>query len=315
MNILVSQGHEYGIGLEVFLKAFLVARKEIQNSCQLFVEKKSLLRTLKSSNLDFEINSHELNINGSILKLSILGNSKLPISSNSLLTCFKNIKTNDCLFTLPTSKDQFANPESPSLKFLGHTEFLRDYYKRNLLMCFIEDNLNILLLSDHISLKDVFSTINSEIITNKMIVASRCLPKVKNFIFSGLNPHAGENGLLGFEDDEISKAIKNLSKLLKNKNFLGPFSSDSLLVNKVESNNLYIYCYHDQGLGSFKTLKHFRGINLTLGLPFLRLSVDHGTGFDIYGKNIADYQGAYYCLNKAYEFMGEKSGFYSNIKS
>lgn len=315
MKILVSQGHEYGIGLEVFLKAFLVARKEIQNSCELFVEKKSLERTLKSTRLDFEFNSHQLNISGSKLKLSMIGNSKLPISSNSLLSCFKSIKADDCLFTLPTSKDQFINPLKPKLKYLGHTEFLRDYFQRNLLMCFIEDNLNILLLSDHISLKNVFPTINSEIIINKIILASNTLPKIKNFIFSGLNPHAGENGLLGVEDKEISKAIKNLSKLFKNKNFMGPFSSDSLLVNKIESENLYIYCYHDQGLGSFKTLKHFRGINLTLGLPFLRLSVDHGTGFDIYGKNIADYQGAYYCLNKAYEFMGEKSGFYSNIKS
>ena len=103
---------------------------------------------------------------------------------------------------------------------------------------------------------------------------------------SGLNPHAGENGLLGNEENEILDAIENLRELYPRIIFEGPIPGDGIHLQKTkkQAHQLYVYMYHDQGLSPFKQKHGLVGLHMTFGLPFLRMSVDHGTGFEIYGK-------------------------------
>ena len=115
--------------------------------------------------------------------------------------------------------------------------------------------------------------------------------KLNTITFAGINPHAGENGLIGTGDENISRAIDILAKEYSNIKFFGPLSGDTLHLKSNSINDLLIYCFHDQALSYFKSKTGFLGANITIGLDYLRVSVDHGTAFDLYGKNSADYLG------------------------
>ena len=120
-------------------------------------------------------------------------------------------------------------------------------------------------------------------------------------VFSGINPHAGENGILGDEEKHIKSAMTDLEKHY-GKIFTGPFSGDTLHHHYLsDKNQLFVYMYHDQGLAQFKSQYGLIGLNITLGLPFLRLSVDHGTAFELYGKNKANISGMLFLLKQAFE--------------
>jgi 4-hydroxythreonine-4-phosphate dehydrogenase len=122
-------------------------------------------------------------------------------------------------------------------------------------------------------------------------------------ILAGINPHAGENGILGDEEKHIKSAITELEKSY-GKIFKGPVSGDTLhYLHDSTKNQLLVYMYHDQGLTQFKSQYGLIGLNITLGLPFLRLSVDHGTAFELYGKNKANISGMLYLFKQAFEVM------------
>jgi 4-hydroxythreonine-4-phosphate dehydrogenase len=104
--------------------------------------------------------------------------------------------------------------------------------------------------------------------------------------------------MMGDEDNEISKSIVRLKQKFSNISFLGPIAADTLFFNQHDSNTLFIYAYHDQGLSVFKQHNGLQGINLTLGLPFIRVSPDHGTAFELYGKDRANYLGMNYLLDE-----------------
>ena len=115
-------------------------------------------------------------------------------------------------------------------------------------------------------------------------------------ILAGINPHCGENGLLGSEDKNLVEAID----IIKSKfsiDITGPVAADSVLLSDYKPSNIFIFPFHDQGLGVFKSIHKFSGINITLGLKFLRLSPDHGTAFGIYGMDKANYLGQFFINN------------------
>lgn len=281
MKIYVTQGHENGIGIEIFLKAYAVLSKTKKDRISFIGYKKSLLKTISECKIPDII----------IRDLTIIEPDTFVCSESlsSLVMGMKLSTKDDILITQPTTKDQlfFDNKHH-----LGHTEFFRYFYKnQNIPMSFIGLKSNTMLLTDHTALKDVVHLSEQEIVEKVKAGLKgfhQLNPKLKDVYFSGINPHAGEGGLLGHEDAVISKAIQQLKHVLPDFRFHGPLSGDTLHLNRSE-NNLLVYAYHDQGLAYFKSQNGLLGINTTFGLPYLRLSVDHGTAFNLYGKNLADF--------------------------
>ena len=160
-------------------------------------------------------------------------------------------------------------------------------------MTFAHKNLRLALMTTHLPLRKVVQTINQSMLINKLTLLNDELklkfkleqPKI---LVAGLNPHAGESGYLGSEEIEIIEpAIQSLQKL--GLNIEGPFAADTLFTPaNIEASDILVAMYHDQGLAPFKALSFGEGVNISLGLSFLRTSVDHGTAFDIMGQGIAN---------------------------
>jgi 4-hydroxythreonine-4-phosphate dehydrogenase len=196
----------------------------------------------------------------------------------------------DALVTAPINKH---NIQQDDFKFVGHTEYLTEASgKKDSLMFLISDSFRIGIVTGHMPLKDVAKSVTKEKIETKLKFMQNSLKKdfgiVKPKIaILGLNPHAGENGLLGDEEKEI---IEPLILEQKNKGniVMGPFPADGFF--GAAQQNKYdgiLAMYHDQGLIPFKSLAFDTGVNYTAGLPFVRTSPDHGTAYSIAGKNQA----------------------------
>ncbi|MFT6715834.1 MAG: 4-hydroxythreonine-4-phosphate dehydrogenase [Saprospiraceae bacterium] len=197
----------------------------------------------------------------------------------------------DVLVTAPINKD---NIQSENFNFPGHTEYLAaQNEKTESLMFLVSDKLKVGVVTGHIPLSEISKQLNLEIIVEKIRLMDKSLkldfsirkPKIAVL---GLNPHAGDNGLIGKEDEEIiAPAIHDA----RTRGILayGPYAADGFFgsgnYNKYDG---VVAMYHDQGLIPFKTLAFGEGTNFTAGLSFVRTSPDHGTGFDIAGQNKAD---------------------------
>jgi 4-hydroxythreonine-4-phosphate dehydrogenase len=197
----------------------------------------------------------------------------------------------DVLVTAPINK---YNIQSESFKFPGHTDYLEQELDGNALMLMVQDNLRVGLLTDHIPLSEVASHITEELIVRKIETVRQTL--VQDFSINkpkiavlGLNPHCGDGGVIGGEEDIILKPT--LKKIFeKGTMVFGPFAADGFFgSNQYEKYDAVIATYHDQGLIPFKTLSFGKGVNYTAGLNKIRTSPDHGTAYDIAGKGIADY--------------------------
>ena len=294
--IYVTQGHEKGIGLEVFLKSFLLLSSKEKSEVVLVADSEVLAQNL----LDLNLSKKSFKD----LHLVTLGADKtIPSSTRALLHTLNIIAKDDILVTLPTSKDQLI---LNGKLMAGYTEFFRSYYNNvNISMTFRGISQNVLLITDHVALKDVTKKITKNLIIEKTNTTIEFYKKYfstfNEIVFSGINPHVGENGILGKEDYIIKEAIELLKKehVLK---FSGPYSGDTLHMHDDSSKNqLFVYMFHDQGLAQFKAIHGLIGLNISMGLPFLRLSVDHGTAFDLYGKNKANPTGMIFLFKQAFE--------------
>lgn len=297
--INVTFGHEYGCGAEAFFKSFLLLRQEQKKHFQLFAPKQALKKYLTTYQIKHEISDTHLNYWGTQLRFINI-DQKSTISTDSLQAAIDATGMNDVLLTLPTSKDQLIyNGKQVN----GHTEYFRNMYKDlPITMNFINDDENILLLTDHIPLKEVLN-ISKEKITSSISATLKSLPDVNRVVVAGFNPHAGENGLIGTEDSLITLAITELKAKFSNLSFLGPLAGDSLHYY-TNNKTLKVYTAHDQALSYFKGRYGIYGANVTFGLPFVRLSVDHGTAFELFGKNVINYAGTQYTLKLALELEG-----------
>jgi 4-hydroxythreonine-4-phosphate dehydrogenase len=199
--------------------------------------------------------------------------------------------TIDVLVTAPINK---YNIQSESFKFPGHTDYLNQELEGDALMLMVQDNLRVGLLTDHIPLNEVASHLTEELIFKKIETVKQTL--IQDFSINkpkiavlGLNPHCGDGGVIGTEDDSVLKpALKKLFD--KGTLVFGPFAADGFFgSNQYEKYDAIIAAYHDQGLIPFKTLSFGNGVNYTAGLNKIRTSPDHGTAYDIAGKNKADY--------------------------
>lgn len=298
MKVYVSQGHEKGIGLEVFFKSVLLLSNEERESIVFLAYQKSVEETLKSLKLAYSFSPDSVNISGVNLKAQWLKTVNHSESFTSLSEAMTASEKKGVLYTLPTSKDQFPG-------FAGHTEYFRHHYKKpELGMFFSSPKLQVLLISDHVAIKDLSTTLSTKVIRDRLTTALSTLESwrwpTEHILISGLNPHAGENGLIGLEDSRIKDVVQDLKHRFS---ISGPWPGDTMLMEQRSPQDLLVYLFHDQGLGVFKSLQGFIGSNITLGLPFPRFSPDHGTSFSLYGKNQADYRGCSFSLKQAIKLL------------
>lgn len=197
----------------------------------------------------------------------------------------------DALVTAPINK---YNIQSETFNFPGHTEYLQERAgSADVLMFLVSEDLKVGVVTSHIPVKDVPSSITTEKIVKKLTMINDSLKKdfwieKPKIAVLGLNPHAGDNGLLGKEEDEIIKpAIQEAFD--KGIICFGPYPADGFFGNGTfKQFDAVLAMYHDQGLIPFKTIAFSTGVNYTAGLKYVRTSPDHGTGYDIAGKNLAD---------------------------
>jgi 4-hydroxythreonine-4-phosphate dehydrogenase len=195
------------------------------------------------------------------------------------------------LVTAPIHKN---NIQTDEFKFPGHTDFLEQELGGNALMFMVSDTIKVGLLTDHVPVKDVSKHITPERITQKINTINKSLKqdfriRVPKIAIMGINPHTGDDGVIGKEDDEVIRPT--LKKINEQGQYIyGPYAADSFFGSKNYRNfDAIIAAYHDQGLIPFKTISFGEGVNFTAGLNFIRTSPDHGTAFDIAGKGIADH--------------------------
>lgn len=220
-------------------------------------------------------------------------------TKNSGLTSFKAIaiaaeaclaKKFDAMITAPISKESL---KISGIQYPGHTELLAEITgQKKFVMMFLSKKMKAALLTTHIPLLKVSNSITRKLLSLKLETIVKSLkddfkiPKPKIAVL-GLNPHAGENGLIGKEEINIIAPFIKTSSLKKYLN--GPFSSDAFFANHDYKNyDLVFAMYHDQALIPFKMMNFNEGVNYTAGLPIVRTSPDHGTAFNIAGNNIAN---------------------------
>ncbi|MES2588857.1 MAG: 4-hydroxythreonine-4-phosphate dehydrogenase PdxA [Bacteroidota bacterium] len=199
----------------------------------------------------------------------------------------------DVLVTAPICKEGIIKA---GFQFPGHTEYLAHLSNVDeALMLLVNNDLRVALVTSHVALKDVSASLTKDKIFNKIKMLESSLkkdfgiikPKIAVF---GLNPHAGENGKMG--DEELNIIIPAIQQA-KGENILafGPYPADSFFgSSSLAQFDGVLAMYHDQGLTAFKALAFDEGVNYTAGLPIVRTSPDHGTAFDIVGKNVASEQ-------------------------
>ena len=307
VSVGITVGDPNGIGPEIIVKS--LCKKSILDEIKpiIYCPKDIMLYYIEKFNLNLSLNvitSPEKAINKTLNLIDINGNNfKLcpgKISNEAGDIAFKslkaasddlfNIKT-DVIVTAPINKDNIQNTD---FNFMGHTEYFT--FRCNLdesLMLMVHNNLKIGLVTNHLPLNDVSKNISNELIIKKLNLLNLVLNKdfnIKNpkLALLGLNPHSGDNGLIGLEEKEI--IIPAIKKALnKNINVSGPFPADGFFANNNHKNyDAVLAMYHDQGLIPFKVLSKNEGVNFTAGLPIIRTSPDHGTGYDIAGKGIAN---------------------------
>ncbi|MEQ8218375.1 MAG: 4-hydroxythreonine-4-phosphate dehydrogenase PdxA [Arenibacter sp.] len=302
----ISIGDLNGIGCEVVLKTFEDSRMLDFCTPVIFASNKTISH--QKSELGLEINYNGIQdaskaIDGKINVVNVWKETPVvnfgeptPESGKyaiqSLKAAVAALKNNeiDVLVTAPINKN---NIQAEDFKFPGHTDYLAQELEGESLMFMVTDGLRIGLLTDHVAVKDVASNITPQLIRSKITTISNSLkmdfgirkPKIA---LLGINPHSGDNGVIGKEDDEV---LKPVIKEMSEKGYLvfGPYSADSFFGSDNYKNfDAILAAYHDQGLIPFKTLSFGKGVNFTAGLNKVRTSPDHGTAYEIAGKGVAD---------------------------
>jgi 4-hydroxythreonine-4-phosphate dehydrogenase len=232
----------------------------------------------------------------------------------SLTTAAKALKDGhiNALITAPIHK---KNVQSASFPYTGHTPFLKTFFQaKDVLMLMVADNMRVGLLTEHVPVNEVANHISKEKILQKLDLLHKSLQKdfgvdKPRIAVLGLNPHAGDEGLVGKEEETIIKpALKDARQ--KNIMAFGPYSADAFFARGLhESFDAVLAMYHDQGLIPFKSLAKGEGVNYTAGLDVVRTSPDHGTAFDIAGKGKASETSLIAALFTAIDIWRQKAGY------
>ena len=281
-KIAISIGDVNGVGLEICIKA----HKKISKICEpIYCVNQDMLHQAEDMLSMKMANPNLCDIQGSFkIKPSKLGKKSGRYSFESFQKAISLCESNqaDALVTMPINKQSW---EKAGIKYKGHTDYLRDYFKQDAIMMLGYDKLFVSLFTDHIPLSKVSGLINTKDI--KKFLLNFYQKDMKKVGVLGVNPHSGDNGVLGNEDILITNAIKKANKKLNNNVFVGPLVPDVAFTKRNrEKYKYFVAMYHDQGLAPLKALQFDETINISLNLPIIRASVGHGSAFDIaYKKN------------------------------
>ncbi len=308
LRVAITHGDTNGIGYEVILKTF--AEPEILELCTPVIYGSPKAATYHSKTLGLQSNFSIIgNINeardGRVNLLSTIDEEvKIELGLPSKEAGTAALKALECamvdhrsesydvLVTAPINK---SNIQSETFAFCGHTEYIAESVGEGNkpLMILMSGNLRVALVTTHLPIKDVSSAITKEAIIEKAQILHKTLKR--DFCISSpriavlaLNPHCGDNGLLGKEEEESIKPAVNELEAQGIQAF-GPYAADGFFGSGAHDKfDAILAMYHDQGLAPFKALAGDDGVNYTAGLPIIRTSPAHGTAYDIAGKNEAD---------------------------
>jgi len=308
IRVGITCGDINGIGLEVVMKTFLDNRMHQICTPVIYASNKmvSLQRKLLNLN-DFQYMTVR-SVSELILRKNNVVNcweEEVPVewgkaSEQSGLYALKSIqaavgdlqdKKIDVLVTAPINKHTIQGKD---FQFNGHTEYLADKFGvSNYLMFLVSDSLRVAVVSGHVPMKEVAAALSIDKICSKLKIMQASLKRdfglrKPRIAVLGLNPHAGDSGLIGSEEKDI--IIPAIKKSFDEGIFVyGPYSADGFFGSgSYKKFDATLAMYHDQGLVPFKTISFSTGVNYTAGLPFIRTSPDHGTAYDIAGKGTAN---------------------------
>lgn len=279
MIIAISIGDLNGVGIEIALRThneiktlchpiYLIKRSMLEQAAVLLKQKIPKDFEIIEVGEDFEITpSHATKESGQYAYDSFIKAVKLA-----------HQKEVAGIVTLPLNKEAWSKAGIP---FKGHTDLLADFFDKEAIMMIGCDKLFSAFFTHHIPLKEVAEKIQKESLANFLINFYHEVKEEKIGVL-GLNPHAGDNGIIGDEEKEIEAAIKTANETLMEQIFVGPLVPDTAFTPHMRKHIHYFVCmYHDQGLIAVKSLYFEESINVSLNLPIIRTSVDHGTAYDI----------------------------------
>ena len=282
-KIAISIGDLNGIGIEIAFKS----HEKISKLCEPIycINNKMLKKAAKELKLEIPENFNITKTKGDFeIKPGIVTKKSGKFSYDSFMDAINlaDKKEVDAICTLPINKEAWSKAD---IKYKGHTEVLRDYFGKNAIMMLGCKKMFVGLFTEHIPLRKVAKKVYEKDLTQFLIDYYKNV-KSNNIGVLGLNPHASDNGVLGDEEVQIFKAIKNANKALGSNIFKGPLVPDTAFSPMARKNYKYfVAMYHDQGLAPLKALYFDQSINVSLNLPIIRTSVDHGTAFNIAYKN------------------------------
>jgi len=316
-TVAITIGDPFGIGPEIVLKA-LASRKLRGLANFLIIGDRAVLSSLpKLLNTATRANPHI-----SIADLRVISEDRIKLGRQSALSgkaslayidyALKLIKDDqaDCLVTAPVSKEAISRA---GVRFSGHTEYIAKAFKTDkFAMMLMGGPLRVTLVTRHLPLKAVAKAITEEEISDCIELSHAALQRYfginrPRIGVASLNPHGGEGGSIGKEEERVIKpAVARAKKRFKD--ITGPVSSEALFYEAFRGKlDCVIAMYHDQGLTPLKMVARDNSVNVTLGLPFVRTSPGHGTAFDIAGKGLANAESMVEAINLAIE-MHKKGG-------
>ncbi len=307
VKVGISIGDVNGVGLEVILKT--ISNERILNICTPVIYGSSKVVSyhknivgvddfpLKGSNFGDKIHNGKINImncwqdNINItLGVQSDASGKYAIQSLDYATQDLDQGKIDAIVTAPIHKKAM---QKANFGYTGHTEYFSSKFKSQTMMLMVRGDLRVGLVTNHIPIKDVASTLTKELILKKLNILHKSLKvdfgiERPTIAILGLNPHAGDDGLIGEEEEKLIRPLIIESKK-KGVMAMGPFPADGFFGSgQYKKFDGILAMYHDQGLVPFKALSFGEGVNYTAGLSVVRTSPDHGTAYDIAGKNEAD---------------------------
>jgi len=331
----ITCGDINGIGIELAIKTF--SDNRILEYCTpvIFASNKVLnfyRRSLPDLNFNWQnikelsrLNPKQVNIvncweEDIIIQPGQLNDNGGKYATRSLIAAATALKKNEIngLVTAPIHK---KNVQSPEFNYTGHTPFLKNYFNADeVVMILFANEFRVALLTEHIPVHEVAASITRELILKKLNILNESLKKdfgidKPKIAVLGLNPHAGDEGLIGKEEETI---IKPAIKEAKQNNLIvtGPFSADGFFARQLYNRfDAVLAMYHDQGLIPFKALAAGEGVNYTAGLPVVRTSPDHGTAFDIAGKGKADESSFRTAIFECIDIINHRDRFEDNHKN
>jgi 4-hydroxythreonine-4-phosphate dehydrogenase len=324
----ISVGDLNGIGIELIIKTF--SDNRITEFCTpvVFANNKVLnfyRKLMPEANINYNSTKDFTKINPKQLNIFTVWEEDVDIQPGqmnenggkygvrSLQAAVKALKDQsiDALVTAPLNK---FTMQSSEFNFTGHTPYLKEAFKADeVLMLMVAENMKVALLTEHVAIGEVSKNITKEQIIRKINLLKASLKKDfglerPRIAVLGLNPHAGDEGLVGREEKDIIRPAVIESK----KNdcvVMGPYSADAFFARgNHEKFDAVLAMYHDQGLIPFKSLALGEGTNFTAGISAIRTSPDHGTAFDIAGKNLADESSFRAAIFAAIEIYNTRAG-------